>query len=304
VRYYAYYPGCSMEATGAPVEASIHAITKPLDMELIELEDWTCCGSSPFSGVNKVKAVGVTARVLAQAEKTGLDLVTPCSSCYTILQEANLLLKEDHKLAEKVGEALALVGLSYNGTVRVRHIVEVLYNDVGLSGLASKVVRPLTGLKVACYHGCQQVRPDYGHDDSELPSWLDQMAKSLGAEPVDFPLKARCCGSSLVISESDVAVDLIHKLLQNAQEHGAQCMVTTTCPLCHTALDVYQPAVNSKYKAKFQIPALAITQLIAVALGLDFKQAALAGNVVSPKKLLAPYFASKVQAAAAETPTA
>ena len=302
MRYYAYYPGCSMEATGAPVEKSIHAIARPMDIEFLELEDWTCCGSSPFSGVNKVKAVGVTARVLAQAEKTGLDLVTPCSSCYTILQEANLLLKEDHKLAEKVGEALNEVGLSYNGTVKVRHVVEVLYNDIGVKGLAAKVLRPLTGLKVACYHGCQQVRPDYGYDDSELPGWLDEMAKALGAEPVEFPLKARCCGSSLVISEGDVALDLIHKLLENAQEHGAQCMVTTTCPLCHTAVDVYQSAVNSKFKTKYNLPALAITQLIAVAIGLDFKKAALDGNVVSPKKLLAPYF--KPQAAAVETPGA
>lgn len=303
MRYYAYYPGCSMEATGAPVEESIKAIARPLDLEFIELEDWTCCGSSPFAGVNKLKAIGVTARVLAQAEKTGLDLVTPCSSCYTILQEANDLLKEDHKLAEKVGEALSAVGMTYNGTVKVRHVVEVLFNDVGPAGLSAKAVRPLAGLKVACYHGCQQVRPTYGYDDSELPDWLDQMARSLGAEPVEFPLKARCCGSSLVISEADVALDLIHKLLENAQDHGAECMVTTTCPLCHTALDVYQSAVNSKFKSGYKMPVIAITQLIAVALGLDFKAAALNGNVVSPKKLLEPYFSARPQAAAAETPT-
>jgi len=301
VRYYAYYPGCSMEATGAPVEEAIHAIAKPLDLEFIQLEDWTCCGSSPFAGVDKAKAVGVTARTLAQAEKTGLDLVTPCSSCYTILQEANDLLKEDHRLAARVNEALAEVGLSYNGTVKVRHIVEVLFNDVGPAGLAAKVTRPLTGLKVACYHGCQQVRPSYGFDDTELPDWLDKMAAALGAEPVNYPLKARCCGSSLVISEMDVALDLIHKLLQNAQDNGAQCIVSTTCPLCHTSLDAYQPMVNGKFKAKFNLPVLAIPQLIGVALGLDFKSAALTGNIVSPKKLLEPYFSGKAPAPKAET---
>ena len=302
MRYYAYYPGCSMEATGAPVEESIKAIAKPLDIELLELEDWTCCGSSPFSGVNKVKAVGITARVLAQAEKTGLDLVTPCSSCYTILREANDLIKEDHKLAEKVREALSAVGLSYNGTVKVRHIIEVIYHDIGPDNLASKVVRPLTGLKVACYHGCQQVRPDYGLDDSELPDWIDRLAKSLGAEPVNFPLKARCCGSSLVISESDMALDLIHKLLQNALDNGAQCMISTTCPLCHTALDAYQMLVNSKFKAGFNMPIIAITQLIGIALGLDFKAAALGGNIVSPKKLLKPYFSARPQEVKVESP--
>ncbi|MCX6004227.1 MAG: CoB--CoM heterodisulfide reductase iron-sulfur subunit B family protein [Chloroflexi bacterium] len=303
MRYYAYYPGCSMEATGAPVEKAIHAIAKPLDIELMELEDWTCCGSSPFSGVDKVKAMAITARVLAQAEKTGLDLVTPCSSCYTILREANQLMKEDHKLAWQVHEALVSVGLSYNGTVNIRHIVEVIYNDVGLEALAAKVNRPLTGLKVACYHGCQQVRPDYGFDDSELPDWLDRMAKSLGAEPVYFPLKARCCGSSLVISETDMAVDLIHKLLQNAQENGAQCIVSTTCPLCHTALDAYQSKVNSKFKTKYNLPVLAISQFIAIALGLDFKASALEYNIVSPRKLLAPYFSGKASLAKAESAT-
>jgi len=302
MRYYAYYPGCSMEATGLPVEKSIKAIAKPLDLEFIELEDWTCCGSSPFAGVDKSKAIGITARTLAQAEKTGLDLVTPCSSCYTILQEANDLLKEDHKLAERVREALSAIGLSYNGTVKVRHIVEVLFNDVGPAGLAAKVVRPLTGLKAACYAGCQQVRPSYGFDDSEYPDWLDQMAQSLGAEPVNFPLKARCCGSSLVISESDVALDLIHRLLQNAQDNGAQCIVSTTCPLCFTALDVYQPVVNGMFKKKFNLPVLAITQMIAIALGLDIKASALDGNVVSPQKLLKPFLTSKPQAEKAETP--
>lgn len=304
MRYYAYYPGCSMEATGAPVEASIHAIARPLDLQLIELEDWTCCGSSPYSGVDKFKAISITARVLAQAEKTGLDLVTPCSSCYTILHEANDLLQEDHKLADKIREALSAVGLTYNKTVKVRHIVEVLFNDVGTASLAAKVVRPLTGLKVACYHGCQQVRPSYGHDDSEYPDWLDKMAAALGAEPVNFPLKARCCGSSLVISETDTAVELIHKLLQNASDNGAQAMVTTTCPLCHLALDGYQPAVNSKYKTKFNMPAIAITQMIAFALGLDFKSAGLNGNIVSPKKLLEPFMTAKPQTAKVETPSA
>lgn len=291
-----------MEATGAPVEKAIHAIEKSLDIELVELKDWTCCGSSPFSGVDKVKAMAITARVLAQAEKTGLDLVTPCSSCYTILHEANDLMKEDHKLAWQVHEALTTVGLNYNGTVKVRHIVEVIYNDVGLEALASRVKRPLTGLKVACYHGCQQVRPEYGYDDREYPDWLDQMAKAMGAEPVNFPLKAKCCGSSLVISETDMALDLIHRLLQNAADNGAQAIMSTTCPLCHTALDAYQPAVNKRFKTHFNLPVLALPQFIAVALGLDFKQAALDGNIVSPRKLLNPYFSGKIAAAAANQP--
>jgi len=304
MKYYAYYPGCSMEATGAPVETAIHAIAKPLDLQFIELEDWTCCGSSPYSGVDKFKAIGITARTLAQAEKTGLDLVTPCSSCFTILHETNDLLKENHKLADRVREALSEVGLTYNGTVRVRHVVEVLFNDLGPKTIAAKVVRPLTGLKVACYHGCQQVRPSYGFDDSEYPDWLDKMAVALGAEPVNFPLKARCCGSSLVISEPDTAIELIYRLLQNAADNGAQAMITTTCPLCHLALDGYQASVNRKYKTKFHIPALAISQAIAFALGLDFKTSGLNGNITSPQKLLEPFMATQSRSTEVKIPAA
>ena len=302
MKYYAYYPGCSMEATGAPVEAAIRAIAQPLGLQLIELEDWTCCGSSPYSGVDKFKVIGITARTLAQAEKTGLDLVTPCSSCFTILHEANDLLKEDCKLAERVREALSEVGLTYNGTVRVRHFVEVLFNDLGPEAIAAKVVHPLTGLKVACYHGCQQVRPPYGYDDPEYPDWLDKVAAALGAEPVNFPLKARCCGSSLVISETDTALELIYRLLQNATDNGAQATITTTCPLCHLALDGYQPAVNRKYKTNFNIPALAISQAIAFALGFDFKTSGLNGNITSPQKLLEPFRVTPSQPAEAKIP--
>jgi len=302
VKYYAYYPGCSMEATGAPVEASIHAIAKPLDINFMELEDWTCCGSSPLAGVDKFKAIGITARVLALAEKTGLDLVTPCSSCYTILREANDLLKEDHDLSDKIRSTLSAAGMTYNGTVNVRHVVEVLFNDLGTDVLKSKIVRPLTGLKVACYHGCQQVRPSYGYDDPEYPDWLDKMVVSLGAETVNFPLKARCCGSSLVISEPDTAIELIYKLLQNASDNGAQAIVTTTCPLCHLAIDGYQASVNRKYKTKFNLPALAITQLIAFAIGLDFKASGLIGNITSPKNLLRPFMEAKISSTEAEAP--
>jgi len=294
VKYYAYYPGCSMEATATPIALSIQAIAKPLDVELIEIEDWTCCGSSPYGGVNKAEAVSIAARNLALAEKTGLDLVTACSSCYIVLSEASSLIKENPKLAATVKDALAAVGLEYEGIVRARHLVEVLFNDIGTEAIAAKVVKPLTGLKVACYYGCQQVRPRYGFDDPEMPQWLDLMAASLGAEPVSFPLKARCCGSSLVISQEDVALQLINKLLTNASENGAQCIASTTCPLCHTNLDAYQGVAKSRFKANYNLPVLAITQLIGVALGLDYRALGLHKNTVSPKDVLAPY-KSKLQ---------
>jgi len=287
MKYYSYFPGCSSEATASPLGLSVLPVAKELDMDLAELEDWNCCGSTPFGSVDKLAAACMAARNLALAEKTGLDLVTPCSNCFVVLHSANTQLKELPRLKEQVDKALAVAKLKYSGGVRVRHLAEVLYTDITPEGIGAKVTKPLKGLKVAPYYGCQLVRPD-GFDDPESPHSLDELVASLGAEAVSWELKARCCGSSLVMSEPDVALELINKLLRNAQENGAQCLVTP-CPLCHINLDVYQSQVNSKFKTKYNLPVLFITQLIGVALGIPADALALSRNIVSPMRVLAPY---------------
>ncbi len=285
MKYYAYFPGCSTKATGIGLDLSAQAIAKPLDIELIELEDWTCCGSTPYGSLDELESVPVAARNLALAEKTGLDLVTPCSSCFITLYGANLHLQEDSQLMEQVNEALAVVNLEYHGEVRVRHLTEVLVNDVTPEVIAAKVQRSLNGLKVAPYYGCQLVRPDYGFDDPESPRSLDRLVTSLGAEAIPFPLKNRCCGGSLIISEERLALGLIRKLLDSALENGAQCIVTC-CPLCQLNLDAYQGRVNSEFKTKFNLPILFIWQLIGLALGIDAKSLGLNTNIVSPSPVL------------------
>ncbi len=288
MKYYSYFPGCSAEATAVGLGISAQAIAKPLDMELIELEDWTCCGSTPYGSLDGLESDAVAARNLALAEKTGLDLVTPCSSCFLTLSKANLHLKEHKQLMEQVNEALAVANLEYHGNVRVRHLVEVLLNDITLQAIATRVKRPLNGLKVAPYYGCQLVRPNYGFDNPEFPQSLDRLLESLGAEAVPYPLKTHCCGGALVISEEDLALDLICKLLANAVNNGAQC-ITTPCPLCQTNLDAYQSRVNSKFKTNFKLPVLFITQLMGVAFGLNSEDLGLKTNIVSPQKVLAEY---------------
>jgi len=288
MKYYAYFPGCSSEATAAGLDISAQAIAKPLDMELIELEDWTCCGSTPYGSLDELESIAVAARNLALAEKTGLDLVTPCSSCFVTLSKANLHLKEHRELMSQVNEALAVANLEYHGDVRVRLLVEVLMNEITPKVIATKVKRPLNGLKVAPYYGCQEARPNYGFDDPEFPLALDRLVDSLGAEAVPYPLKNHCCGGSLVISEEDLALDLMRKLLANAVNNGAQC-ITTPCPLCQTNLDAYQSRVNSKFKTNYNLPVLFITQLIGVAFGLNSKDLGLKTNIVPPQKVLAQY---------------
>jgi len=287
MKHYAYYPGCSAEATASPLGISVPAVAKALDIDLAELEDWNCCGSTPYHSVNKLEAAAMAARNLAIAEKTGLDLVTPCSNCYVVLASVNEHLKELPSFREKVDEALAAGNLEYGGGVKVRHLAEVLYTDITPEVIASKVTKPLKGLKVAAYYGCQLVRPN-GFDDPESPHSLDDLVTSLGAEAIPWEMKARCCGSSLIMPEPDVALELINKILRNAQEHGAQCLITP-CPLCQINLDAYQSQVNSKFKTSYNLPVIFVTQLIGVALGIPAKELALSKNIVSPMRVLAPY---------------
>ena len=285
MKYYAYYPGCSSEATAKALELSNQAIAGPLEIELVELEDWTCCGSTPYGSLDRLEAIPVAARNLALAEKTGLDLVTPCSSCFVTLRMASVHLEDSPPLMKQVNEALAVANLGYQGNVRVRHLVDVLVNDVTPEVIATKVHRKLNGLKVAPYYGCQVVRPDNGFDGPESPQSLDRLVVSLEAEAVPYPLKARCCGSSLIIPEERLALGLIRKLLDSALENGAQCIVTC-CPLCQLNLDAYQGRVNSEFKNKFNLPILFIWQLIGLALGIDTKFLGLNTNIISLNSVL------------------
>ena len=289
MKYYTYFPGCSSSEGGAKAYGwSAQAVSKVLDIELIELDDWNCCGSTPYSSVDELASYCLSARNLALAEKRGFDLVTPCSSCYVMLNRTNSHLKEYPQLKAKVDEALAVGNLEYHRTVRVRHLLDVIVNDIGYDAISSKVERSLGGLKVAPYYGCQVVRPKFGFDHPEFPQSLDNLITSLGGEPVPFPLKSRCCGGSLIISEEALALDLIGKLLGSALSNGAECLVTV-CPLCQMNLDAYQSRVNKKFKTNFNLPILFFTQLMGVALGLKEKDLGLRTNIIPPQRVLAKY---------------
>jgi heterodisulfide reductase subunit B len=285
MRYYSDYPGCCSRATGIGYTLSIQAISSPLEIELVEVEDWNCCGSTPSISIDELGAICIGARNLALAEKTGLDLVASCSCCYTTLNRVNSYLGLYPELKQKVDQILAEVGLTYRGTVRVRHLLEVLLNDVTFKAIESKVVNSLRGLRIAPYYGCQLVRPDLGFDHPEFPQSLDRLIASLGAEPTPFTLKSRCCGGSLTVPMLATALPLLHQLLGSAQSGGAQCIVAA-CPLCQTNLDAYQGMVNRKYKTKYNLPVLYFTQLIGIAFGIESKALGLDTAIVSPESIL------------------
>jgi heterodisulfide reductase subunit B len=289
LRYYTYFPGCSASDGGAKAyNWSARAVSKVLDVELVELEDWNCCGSTPSSSIDELGAFCMATRDLALAEKRGLDMVTPCSACHVIFNRTNTYLNGYPLFKARVDEALAAGDLEYHGTVRVRHLLDVVTNDVGYDAIESRVKKPLTELKVAPYYGCQVVRPRFGFDDPESPQSLDKLIAILGGVPVPFPLKARCCGGSLIISEEDVALDLIHKLLESASINGAECLVTV-CPLCQTNLDAYQSRVNRKFKTNYNLPVLFFTQLMGIAFGLEENDLGLKTSIIPVEKTLAKY---------------
>jgi heterodisulfide reductase subunit B len=269
-------------------DMSAQAVAKVLDTELIELEGWNCCGSTPYTVVDELSAFCCCARDLALAEKRGLDLVAACSDCYLILNRTNQHFQEYPEIRSKISEALAAGGLEYRGTIKVRHILDVFANDISRDEIASKVKIDLSELKVAPYYGCQIVRPRPSFDDPEYPQSMDRLIESLGAQVVPYPLKTHCCGGSLILSEQDIALGLIHKLLDNAISNGADCIVTG-CPFCHLNLDAYQGVVNRKFKTNFNIPILFFTQLMGIAFGIESKALGLQENIVPPEKVLARY---------------
>lgn len=292
MRQYTYYPGCAMETTGKPIQLSIDATCKVLDIELKELPDWTCCGC-PGESINELAAVAMAGRNLALAEKIGLDIVVPCSCCYRNLMSAHVACTKDPKVKDQVKEALAEANLSYEGTARVRNLVDVFINDIGLDVIASKVRRKLSGLKVASYYGCHQSRP-FGPDDFEFPVWQDRIAESLGAESVFFPLKAQCCGGAQLFSQKDMVHKLLFKILDDVERHGGQIISTTLCPLCFVNLDVNQGRIKNRLGKNFKMPIVALTQLMGIAFGLKPKDVGLDMNISPAMKALELYYQVRV----------
>jgi heterodisulfide reductase subunit B len=289
LKYYSYFPGCSSsEGSAKAYNWSALAVSKVLDFELKELDDWNCCGSTPSSSVDELGAFCLASRDLALAENKGLDMVTPCSACHVIFNRTNAYLRQYPKLKAQVDEALADGQLKYNGTVKVRHLLDIIVTDIGYDAIKAKVKKPLESLKIAPYYGCQVVRPGFGFDHPETPQSLEKLIASLGGEATPFPLKTRCCGGSLIISEEDIALDLTRKLLDSATSNGAECIMTV-CPLCQTNLDAYQSRVNKKFKTDYHLPVLFFTQLMGIAFGLDEKDLGLKTSIVPVKKALAKF---------------
>lgn len=284
---YTYFPGCSAEATGKPYDDSARACAAKLGIELVDLEDWNCCGSTSYFSIRELESFGISARNLAIAQEMGsTDLVATCNACYTILAKTNRYIAEDHELHDEINDALAAAGRRYDGDVRVRHLLDVIVNDLGLDEVSAKVERRLTKLKVAPYYGCQLSRPMGAFDDPEFPVTLDRLLEAIGAEPVNYPAKTKCCGGMLMLTQEDAALKLCHELLKAAQDNEADVIITA-CPLCEMNVEAYQTLVSKAFGTDFNIPVMYFTQLLGVALGIDGPTLALDKQVIPVDGVLA-----------------
>ncbi len=276
----AYFPGCSLAATGRAYDESTRAVCSRLALELEELDDWNCCGATSYMSSRELLSFCISARDLSLASRTGLPLVAPCSACFTVLRKTDHFLQEIPELRRKVADVLGAAGLSYvPGSVRVRHLLEAMLLDGGLDRIRAEVKVPLTGLRVAPYYGCQVVRPLVDFDRPEYPVTLDALLTALGAEVVYYPVKTRCCGASLMGSNEPAALRLCKNLLLCAQQNGAE-VIATLCPLCQMNLDGFQDRINATYGTRFAIPVLYFTQLMGVAMGLPGAELGLGREIV------------------------
>lgn len=265
---FAYYPGCSLSATARPYDESVRAVAKALGMELLEVDDWNCCGATAYMSVNEVLAFSLSARNLSLASKVDGTLLTPCSACFTNLRKTETYLAEFPEVKLKVDAALAEAGTSYGGGVVTKHLLQVVVEDIGLEAVRRKVSRPLAGLRVAPYYGCQIARPYGIEEGSDNPVMMDRLLEALGATPTHFPMKTACCGGSLIGTREEVALRLCRNLLLCARQDAADC-IAVTCPLCQINLDAYQGAVNRSYGTDFSMPVVYFTQLMGLAFGID-----------------------------------
>jgi len=272
---YLYFPGCSLKSSGKAYEESVLAVFAKLGVELPELPGWNCCGATYYMGVDEVKGLALAARNLCLAEQVDggetAQLVTPCSACYLAHTKAQHYMQTYGTVGTTVQKGLAAAGLHYEGRGNVRHPLDVLVNDIGLDRIKSQASQPLKGLKVACYYGCQVVRPYDTFDDKRDPMTMDKILRAAGAETIDWPLKVRCCGASLTGTVAEAGQSLSQVILLEAMKRGAD-VIATACSLCQFNLECYQDQINHRFGKPVDIPVAYFTQILGRAMEIPDKQ--------------------------------
>jgi heterodisulfide reductase subunit B len=280
---YAYFPGCSAESTARDLYTSTIAVARLLGIELVEIKGWSCCGATMAHQANHDLSLSLAAANLLKVQSLGLEMVVSCASCYSRMKVANQEISTNTKRRKNVSDAL---GEDYDGSVPVRHFLEIILEDVGTKTFREALSHSLKGLKVASYYGCLLVRPPEitGFDDPENPVFMDTLVKAMGGEGVDWPHKVECCGGSLTLTRSDLVVKLSDTIIGMARDAGAAC-ITVACPMCQINLDMRQDDIFKETGRRYNMPIIYITQLMGLCLGVDSEELGLNKLIVSPEKV-------------------
>jgi succinate dehydrogenase / fumarate reductase cytochrome b subunit len=274
----AYFPGCVTEDSCKELDHSTIKVARALGIDLVKLEDATCCGASYLQQSDMDLSLALNGRTLSMAEKMGANMMTVCATCQLYLSKAKRELDSPEK-REKANKALAKVGAKYNGNVDIKHFLQILYENPQL--LKSKVKKKLN-LKVAPFYGCHTLRPQEfnSYDDDEDPKSLETIIGMLGGQPVNYEGKTKCCGFHLLTIKEDITLKMLGTHLLEAKKNGAD-VVVTPCPLCHLILDAYQKKAEKLLNQKIQLPILHLSQLVGLSLGLSQKDLELKRHMVS-----------------------
>ena len=274
-----YYPGCSLGGVAREYGESTEAVAMMLGIELKELEDWSCCGAASAHVTNDMLALALPARNLGIADKTGLDLVVPCAACYSRLKTAEKELQS--------GKDIEGISGKYQGDFHIKHLTDFLWEDVGEKAILEKVKKPLKGLSPVCYYGCLITRPPKVTDarDPENPESMDNLMKTLGAEVKNWSYKTDCCGGDHVLTLPRVVWKLVQKLLDMAEEAGADSIVAG-CPMCQSNLDSRQKEISRETGKKYHVPVFYFTELMGLAFGDPSVEKWLSRHMVDPRPLL------------------
>jgi heterodisulfide reductase subunit B2 len=281
---FAYYPGCSLSSSGYDYNLSFKYVAKALGIDLVEVREWVCCGASSGHATSHLVSIALPALTLSHAEQDGFEkLIAPCLACLARCKAVNFELEHHPELREKIHEVL---DYKYQGKVSVYHPLEV-FLEIGMEKIKEKVRKNLSGLKVASYYGCVLTRPPQvtQFDNVENPQSMDSIIGTLGATPIDWSFKTECCGVSMTLTFSDIVLKLTNNLLHEAKEAGAN-VIAVCCPLCQANLDGRQHQIEEKYKTRYRLPIIYITQLMGLAFGARPKELGLQKLITSPQEVL------------------
>jgi heterodisulfide reductase subunit B2 len=279
---YLYYPGCSLEGTAQEYNAATWAVMEAMDAEIKEIDNWTCCGASAAESKSSLLSLVLPAVSLARAEEMNMDadVLAPCSACYLNLKKVEIKTRKEPGLLKTINTVLKEENLFYQAKIKVRHLLDVLINDIGPEKINNKIKHPLKGMKIAPYYGCQCLRPYAVFDDPEEPKSMEPLLKAAGADVFSWNMGARCCGAALLTTKREDGLKLVTSILKAAK--GADA-IATVCPMCQMNLEAFQNLISKRQNQDLSISVVYLPQLLGAAMGIEEKKLRLNLNLALAK---------------------